>query len=149
MPSPYVFLFTNDSGRLTIHMNHSGGPNVMSCEQCMLSSCLTPQYNVYSFVVLKRPPYLMVPVIVTIYWYYNYGLAVLKQLQYLRQSGRIVGLLILGNSALITNYYCYFYYYCYCYCGHDNIDSTSAYCSIFYYYVWNSSNIGFKFRETS
>ena len=83
-------------------MNHSGGPNVMSCEQCMLSSCLTPQYNVYSFVVLKRPPYLMVPVIVTIYWYYNYGLAVLKQLQYLMQSGRIVGLLILGNSALIT-----------------------------------------------
>ena len=82
-------------------MNHSGGPNVMSCEQCMLSSCLTPQYNVYSFVVLKRPPYLMVPVIVTIYWYYNYGLAVLKQLQYLMQSGRIVGLLILGNSALI------------------------------------------------
>ena len=53
----------------------------MSCEQCMVSFCLTPQYNVCSFVVLKRPPNLMVPVTVTTYWYDNYGLAVLKQLQ--------------------------------------------------------------------
>ena len=81
LTSPYVFLFTNDSGRLNIHMNHSGGPNVLSCEQCMLSSCLTPQYNVCSFMVLKRLPYLMVPITVTTYWYDNYGLAVLQQLQ--------------------------------------------------------------------
>ena len=46
-------------------MNYSGGPHVVSCEQCMLSSCLTPQYNVCSFVVLQRPPYLMVPETVT------------------------------------------------------------------------------------
>ena len=68
----------------------------------MLSSCLTPQYNVCSFVVLKHPPYLMVPVTVTTYWYDNYDLAVIKQLQDLMLSGRFVGLLILGNSALIT-----------------------------------------------
>ena len=30
LPSPYVFLFTNDSRRLNIQMNHSGGPNVMT-----------------------------------------------------------------------------------------------------------------------
>ena len=54
LPSPYVFLFTNDSKRLNIHMNYSGGPNIVTCEQCMLSSCLTPQYNVSSFVVLQR-----------------------------------------------------------------------------------------------
>ena len=81
LPSPYVFLFTNDSGRLNIQMNYSGGPNVVSCEQCMLSSCLTPQYTVCSFVVLQRPPYIIVPVTVTTYWYDNYGLAVLQQLQ--------------------------------------------------------------------
>ena len=46
----------------------------------MLSSCLTPQYNVCSFVVLKHPPYLMVPVTVTTYWYDNYDLAVLHKL---------------------------------------------------------------------
>ena len=53
----------------------------MSCEKCMLSLCFTPQYNVCSFVVLKRPPYFMLPVTVTTYWYDNYGLAVLKQLR--------------------------------------------------------------------
>ena len=81
LSSPYVFLFTNDSGKLIIQMNYTGGLNVVSCEKCMLSSCLTLQYNVCSFVVLKRPPYIMVPVTVTTYWYDNYGLAVLQELQ--------------------------------------------------------------------
>ena len=114
-------------------MNYTGGPNVVSCEQCMLSSCLTPQYNVCSFVVLKCPSNLMVPVTVATYWYDNYGLAVLKQLQDLIQSRWLMGLLILGNSALITTttaVNCYYYYYCYCYCGSNIIDSTSAYCPI-------------------
>ena len=75
---------------------------MVSCEQCMLSSSLTPRYNVCSFVVLKRPPYIMVPVTVTTYWYDNYGLAVLKQLQDLMCSRWLVGLLIVGNSALIA-----------------------------------------------
>ena len=61
-PLPYVFLFTNDSNKLNVGMNYSGGPNVVTCEQCMLSSCLNPQCNVCSFVVLQRPSYLMVPI---------------------------------------------------------------------------------------
>ena len=60
LPSPYVFLFTNDSKRLNVCMNYSGGPNIVTCEQCMLSSCLNPQCDVCSFVVLQRPPYFMV-----------------------------------------------------------------------------------------
>ena len=59
LPSPYVFLFTNDSGKLNVRMTFTGGPNVVTCEQCMRSSCLNPQYNVFSFVVLHCPPYLM------------------------------------------------------------------------------------------
>ena len=86
---------------LNVQIKHSGGPNMVSCEQCMLSSSLTPRSNVCSFVVLKRPPYIMVPVTVTTYWYDNYGLAVLKQLQDLMCSRWLVGLLIVGNSALI------------------------------------------------
>ena len=82
-------------------MNYSGGPNIVYCEQCMLSSCLTPQYNICSFVVLQHPPYL-VPITVNVSWYDNYGLAVLQQLQDLMHSRRFVGLLILGISALIT-----------------------------------------------
>ena len=102
LPSPYVFLFTNDSKRLNVYMNYSGGPNIVTCEQCMLSSCLTPQYNVCSLVVLKHPPYLMIPVTVPNYWYDNYGLAVLQQLQDLMGTRWFVGLLILGIAALIT-----------------------------------------------
>ena len=67
-------------------MYYSGGANIVYCEQCMLSSCLTPQYNICSFVVLQRPPYLMVPVTVNAYWYDNYGLAILQQLQDLMRS---------------------------------------------------------------
>ena len=44
----------------------------------------------------------MVPVTVNAYWYDNYGLAVLQQLQDLMHSRRFVGLLILGISALIA-----------------------------------------------
>ena len=53
-------------------------------------------------MVLKRPPYLMVPVTVTTYCYDNHGLTVLQQLQDLMWTQRLVGLLILGISALIT-----------------------------------------------
>ena len=81
LPSPYVFLFVNNSRKFNVQMNFTGGPNPVTCEQCMLSSCLTPQYNVFSFVVLKRPPYLMIPVTVTTHWYDNYGCAMLQQLQ--------------------------------------------------------------------
>ena len=91
LPSPYVFLFTNDSNKLNVRMNYSGGPNVVTCEQYMLSSCLTPQYNVCSFVVLRCPPYLMIPVTVTSHWYDNYGLTMLQQLQDLMRSRRFVG----------------------------------------------------------
>ena len=59
----------------------------------MFLFCLNPQYNVYSFVVLQRPPYFMVPVTVTTYWYDNYGLALLQQLQDLMQSRLFVAYL--------------------------------------------------------
>ena len=59
LTSPYVFLFTNDSKKLNVRMNYSGGSNVVTCEQGMLSSCLNPQYNVCSFVVLQHLPYFM------------------------------------------------------------------------------------------
>ena len=61
-PLPYVFLFTNDSKKFNVRINYSGGPNIVTCEQCMLSSCLNTQCNVCSFVVLQRPSYLMVPI---------------------------------------------------------------------------------------
>ena len=69
----------------------------------MLSSCLTSQYNICSFVVLRPPPYVMVPIAVSTYWYDNYGLAILQQLQNLMRSRGFVGLLILGISSLITS----------------------------------------------
>ena len=44
----------------------------------------------------------MIPVTVPNYWYNNYGLAVLQQLQDLMQTRQFVGLLILGIAALIN-----------------------------------------------
>ena len=52
--------------------------------------------------MLQCPLYIMVPVTVTTYWYDNYGLAVLQQIQDLMWSWRFLGLFILGISSLIT-----------------------------------------------
>ena len=43
----------------------------------------------------------MMPVTVTTYWYDNYGLAVLQQIQDLMRLQQFVGLLVLVISALI------------------------------------------------
>ena len=57
LPSPYVFLFTNDSEKLSIHMTFTGGPNVVTCEQCMLSSCLNPQCLLLCSVTMSTLSY--------------------------------------------------------------------------------------------
>ena len=82
-------------------MNYTGGLNVVSCEKCMLSSCLTPQCKEEFFCSVETST-ISYDTCNCDYWYDNYGLAVLKQLQDLIRSGWFVGLLILGNSALIT-----------------------------------------------
>ena len=110
---------------LHIQINYPGGPNIVYCEQCMLLSCLTSQYNICSFVVLRCPPYLMVPVAVSTFWYDNYGLAIRSattarfnviptfcRTTYLRDFS-------LNNR----NYLCHY--------GSDIIDSTGTYCSIY------------------
>ena len=94
----FACLFTNDSKRLHIQMNYSGGPNIVYCEACMLSSCLTIFVLLWCCNVHK----MVVPVRVNAYWYDNYGLADLQQLQDLTHSQWFVGLLILGISALMT-----------------------------------------------
>ncbi|XP_070313017.1 endogenous retrovirus group K member 25 Env polyprotein-like [Odocoileus virginianus] len=101
LPSPYVFLFVNDSNKLQIYLNQTGGPTIVDCDTCFLSSCLSPRFNVSAFIILKRPPYLMVPVNLTTYWYDNYGLAVLQHVKELMRIKRFAGLLVLGISALI------------------------------------------------
>ena len=83
---------------------------------------LTSQYNICSFVVLRCPPYLMVPVSVSTYWYDIYGIAVVQQLQDLMRSRRFLGLFILGISTNNSNYLCH--------CGSDIIDSTGTCCSM-------------------
>ena len=49
LPSPYVFLFTNDSGKLNVHMTFTGGPNVVTCEQCICS------HLVYTLNIMFAP----------------------------------------------------------------------------------------------
>ena len=103
LPSPFAFMYTNDSNKLQIYPNYTVGPTIVICYQCILSTCITSSFNVQAFVILKRLPYLMTPVNIMGIWYDNYGLLVLQQVKELLRPCRLIGLLILGISALIAS----------------------------------------------
>ena len=103
LPSPYAFMYTNDSNKMQIYPNYTVGPTIVICYQCILSTCITSSFNVQAFVILKRLPYLMTPVNIMGIWYDNYGLLVLQQVKELLRPCRLIGLLILGISALIAS----------------------------------------------
>ena len=103
LPPPYAFMYTNDSNKLQIYPNYTGGPTIVICDQCILSTCITSSFNVQAFVILKRLTYLMTPVNITGIWYDNYGLLVLQQVKELLRPRRLIGLLILGIAALIAS----------------------------------------------
>ncbi|XP_043328041.1 endogenous retrovirus group K member 7 Env polyprotein-like [Cervus canadensis] len=96
-------MYTNGSNKLQIYPNYTGGPTIVTCDQCILSTSVTSSFNIQAFVILKRPPNLMIPVNSTGIWYDNYELLVLQQVKELLRSRRLIGLLILGISALIAS----------------------------------------------
>lgn len=96
-------MYTNDSNKLQIYPNYTRRPTIVTCDQCILSTCITSSFNIQAFVILKRPPYLMIPVNITGIWYDNYRLLVLQQVKKLLKPRRLIRLLILGISALIAS----------------------------------------------
>lgn len=123
LPSPYVFILTNNSNDAQIFADYTGVPTIVTCKLCMLPSCVSPQFQVCLFVVLQQPPYIMVAVNVTLPWSDNYGLSVLQQLQDLMRAKGFGDELILAISALISRD-------CLHYSGSSSYDPTRAYRSI-------------------
>lgn len=105
-------------------MNYSGGPNILSCEQCILSSCLTPQYACLLLCGICVTYLMVLPMTVTTYWYDNYGLACVATVTRFDAIVMVCGLTYLGNISLNNSNYL-------CHSGGNIIDSTSAYCSIY------------------
>ncbi|XP_042747095.1 endogenous retrovirus group K member 9 Env polyprotein [Lagopus leucura] len=92
VPEPYAFL----SGPLNI-VN-----SIVSCTDCVISNCLNSSSS--SFLLVKQPNYVYLPVNLTHYWYADKGMEILQEasLQLIERSKRMVGLIIAGIAALIA-----------------------------------------------
>lgn len=66
-----------------------------------MTSCVHPDLKVQVLTILKRPPYIMLPVKLLGVWY-DYGIQVIKETQLLLRAKKFDAALILGISALIT-----------------------------------------------
>ncbi|XP_060009226.1 endogenous retrovirus group K member 13-1 Env polyprotein-like [Lagenorhynchus albirostris] len=97
--SPYSLLLSNDSEKLQIVQNNMRF--YITCQQCILTTCIVPEMNVSTIIVLKRPAYIMLPVALNESWYTDIGAEIVRQVGELMRPKRFVATLILGISALI------------------------------------------------
>ncbi|XP_054554375.1 endogenous retrovirus group K member 19 Env polyprotein-like [Talpa occidentalis] len=75
------------------------------CSGCVITNCITPSLaRIYPVVVLlKRPPYVMLPVdLHDMPWYDNTAMQVLDEVHALLRPKRFIATLILGIAALIS-----------------------------------------------
>ncbi|XP_049560218.1 endogenous retrovirus group K member 7 Env polyprotein-like isoform X1 [Orcinus orca] len=73
----------------------------ITCQQCILTTCIIPEMNVSTIMVLKRPAYIVLPVALNESWYTDIGAEIIRQVGELIRPKRFVATLILGISALI------------------------------------------------
>ncbi|XP_069903029.1 endogenous retrovirus group K member 25 Env polyprotein-like [Globicephala melas] len=97
--SPYSLLLSNDSEKLQIMQYNMRF--YITCQQCILTTCIVPEMNVSTIMVLKRPAYIMLPVALNESWYTDIGAEIIRQVGELIRPKRFVATLILGISALI------------------------------------------------
>ncbi|TEA42099.1 hypothetical protein DBR06_SOUSAS36910001, partial [Sousa chinensis] len=97
--SPYVLLLTNESDKLQIVRKDK--KFYVLCTECMLTTCIIPNMKVQVIMLLKKPAYIMLPVILEESWYSDKGVEVIKRVNELMRPKRFVATLILGISALI------------------------------------------------
>ncbi|XP_069902976.1 endogenous retrovirus group K member 25 Env polyprotein-like [Globicephala melas] len=97
--SPYSLLLSNDSEKLQIMQYNMRF--YITCQQCILTTCIIPEMNVSTIMVLKRPAYIMLPVALNESWYTDIGAEIVRQVGELIRPKRFVATLILGISALI------------------------------------------------
>ncbi|XP_049560447.1 endogenous retrovirus group K member 6 Env polyprotein-like [Orcinus orca] len=97
--SPYSLLLSNDSEKLQIMQYNMRF--YITCQQCILTTCIIPEMNVSTIMVLKRPAYIVLPVALNESWYTDIGAEIIRQVGELIRPKRFVATLILGISALI------------------------------------------------
>ncbi|XP_039734492.1 endogenous retrovirus group K member 13-1 Env polyprotein-like [Pteropus medius] len=94
---PYILLL----GNFNIFVDNNTNQFNISCNNCQLSNCVTPVNT--SVLVLRQPPFIMVPVNLTGPWFDEYGLQVLQEINNsLRRSKRAIAVLVAGVLSLIT-----------------------------------------------
>ena len=103
MHSPYAFLLARNQSDLEV----PEGETVYSviCVNCFISNCVDGNdYNNYkAAMIVKQPPYLMVPVKLEGQWFDDYELKVLYEFNGLiSQPKRFIAALVVGITALIA-----------------------------------------------
>lgn len=97
VPSPYALLIGN------INVYFVGDQFNVSCNNCILTNCISWVPLGTQVMILKQPSFIMLPVNISGPWYAERSLQVLKEIEYaLSRQKRFVGLLIAGIMALVT-----------------------------------------------
>ena len=102
MHSPYAFLLARNRNDLEVFE----GETVynVECVNCFISNCVDGNdYNYKAVMILKQPPYLMVPVKLEGHWFDDYALKALSELNGLiSRPKRFIAALVVGITALIA-----------------------------------------------
>lgn len=100
--SPYAFLLAYYYADVVITVEND--LYKVKCYNCTLTNCLTKDNgNIKIMLIVRQPPYVMIPVNITGDWYDNQGTRILQLLNnQLFRPKRFVAALILGITALIS-----------------------------------------------
>ncbi|XP_054549934.1 endogenous retrovirus group K member 7 Env polyprotein-like [Talpa occidentalis] len=99
---PFALLLGNAS---STRIQSRGNSYSVQCSGCVVTNCITPSLaRLYPVVVLlKRPPYVMLPVdLHDMPWYDNTAMQILDEVHALLRPKRFIVALILGIAALIS-----------------------------------------------
>ncbi|XP_061005612.1 uncharacterized protein LOC133061648 isoform X1 [Dama dama] len=115
---PYPFMIIAGSVNLT----KNNSQYYIHCFNCTLTSCIRGIRNNSGVLIVKQPPFVMLPVNLTEPWYEESGLELWERVRTaLARPRRGIGLIILGVVTL-NNFDCFC---CYCFCIFSSI---CAYC---------------------
>ncbi|XP_032981875.1 endogenous retrovirus group K member 7 Env polyprotein-like [Rhinolophus ferrumequinum] len=97
VPSPYALLIGN------IDIQFEGNHFHVFCNNCTLANCASWVPSGTQIMVLKQPPFVMLPVNISEPWYAERSLQIFKEIEHaLSRQKRFIGLLIAGIVALVT-----------------------------------------------
>nr|XP_045012935.1 endogenous retrovirus group K member 25 Env polyprotein-like [Jaculus jaculus] len=98
--APFSIIHPGMEGHFYLQQSSHGIFHV-SCSNCILSNCIT-ETSEDVFLILRQPPYVMLPVNITGNWFSNPGIEALHRAMVLiTRPKRFVATLILGITALI------------------------------------------------